>query len=96
MCRISDFELRKEGCNFTKVNRCGDMKKILVASLLLLALGSIAHGQGCSVCTKAAAGLDDKSAKGLNGGIVYLAFLPLTFMGAIGFVWWRHNRGKAH
>ncbi len=49
-------------------------------------------GQGCAVCTKAAAGLDDKSAKGLNGGIVYLAFLPLAFMGTLGYIWWRHNK----
>ena len=67
------------------------MKKALLA-LWLLAAAPHALAQGCAVCTKMAEGLDDKSAKGLNGGIVYLAFLPLVFMGAIGFVWWRHNR----
>lgn len=68
------------------------MKKIVFAGLMLFSLSYGAHGQGCSVCTKAAAGLDDKSAKGLNGGIIYLAFLPLVIMGTVGFVWWKNNR----
>lgn len=60
--------------------------------MLLTFTPALVHAQGCSVCTKAAAGLDDKSAKGLNGGIIYLAFLPLIIMGTVGFVWWKHNR----
>jgi hypothetical protein len=68
------------------------MKKTLLIGLVLIALMQTARGQGCSVCTKTAEGLSDKSAKGLNGGIVYLAFLPIALMGTIGFVWWRHNR----
>ncbi len=59
---------------------------------LLLNLVQQALAQGCSVCTKTAAGLDEKSARGLNGGIIYLAFLPLVLMGTIGFLWYRHNR----
>ena len=62
------------------------MKQVVLASCLFVMLsGSVAKGQGCSVCTKTAQGLDDKSAKGLNGGIIYLAFLPLT-IGAAGGV----------
>ncbi len=68
------------------------MKRFVFAGLLLIMLSGAAYGQGCSVCTKAAAGMDDKSAKGLNGGIVYLAFLPLIFMGTVGFLWWKQNR----
>jgi len=69
------------------------MKKGVLLGLLLIIFAHAAWAQGCSVCTKAAAGLDDKSAKGLNGGIVYLAFLPLVIMGTLGFVWYRHNKG---
>ena len=68
------------------------MKKYLLIAFLMLALPHIVAAQGCSVCTKTAAGLDDKSAKGLNGGIIYLAFLPLTIMGTVGFIWYRRNR----
>ncbi len=70
------------------------MKRIVFVGLLLVLLSGISYGQGCSVCTKTAAGLDDKSAKGLNGGIIYLAFLPLAIMGTIGFVWWKNSNPK--
>ena len=73
------------------------MKKYLLAAILVLGLAAAspaAHAQGCSVCTKTAQGLDDKSAKGLNGGIIYLAFLPLIIMGSIGFVWWRSRNAQ--
>jgi hypothetical protein len=41
------------------------------------------------MCTKTAASLDDKAARGLNGGIIYLALMPLTFIGFIGYRWYR-------
>ena len=67
-------------------------KKLLIA-LMLTCFTSAAIAQGCSLCTKTAGELDDKSAKGLNNGILYLAALPLTILGTVGFVWWKHNRG---
>ena len=67
------------------------MKKMILVMMLLLAVPYMVDAQGCSVCTKTAAGLDDKSAKGLNAGIIYLAFLPLTIMGTVGIIWWRRN-----
>ncbi len=70
------------------------MKRIVIAGLLLLISG-ISYAQGCSVCTKVAAGMDDKSAKGLNGGIIYLAFLPLIIMGTLGFIWWRSSNSRS-
>jgi len=68
------------------------MKRVVLTVSILMMLTGVSFGQGCAVCTKAAAGMDDKSAKGLNGGIVYLAFLPLVFMGTLGYIWWRHNK----
>lgn len=65
------------------------MKKLLLVCCLLFAAAPAVHAQGCSVCTKTAAGLDDKSAKGLNGGILYLAFLPLGIMCTLGYIWWK-------
>ncbi len=71
------------------------MKKVLFSLLLLVALSPIVHGQGCSVCTKTAQGLDNKSANGINTGIIYLAFLPLTIMGTLGYIWWRSSSRNA-
>ncbi len=68
------------------------MKKAIFALLLSFAIapGAQALAQGCSVCTTSE--LDAKSARGLNGGIVYLATLPLIAIGSIGFIWWRRTR----
>lgn len=46
----------------------------------------------CAMCTKTAASLDDKAAKGLNSGILYLAFMPMTLITVIGYRWWKANR----
>jgi hypothetical protein len=70
------------------------MKKSVLIISLLLALSPAVWAQGCSVCTKTAAGLDDKSARGLNGGILYLALLPLGIMGTMGFIWWRSKNAE--
>lgn len=56
---------------------------------LLLSTWSYAQ---CSVCTKTAADMGDEVATGLNLGIVYLAFLPLTIIGTIGYFWWKRYR----
>ena len=68
-------------------------KKLLIV-LMLTCTAPAAFAQGCSLCTKTAGELDDKSAKGLNSGILYLAALPLTILGTVGFVWWRSNKGR--
>lgn len=71
------------------------MKKwlLVVVVILLAGVGSISkvHAQGCAVCTKTASQLGSKSARGLNGGIIYLATLPLVVLGTVGFIWWRRN-----
>ncbi len=73
------------------------MKKSLLVILLLVLLMPLAYqagAQGCAICTKTAAGLGEKSARGLNGGILYLAAIPLTLLGSIGFIWWKHNKNN--
>jgi hypothetical protein len=67
------------------------MAKRIFFIILLGLYSSLAISQ-CSMCTKTAASLDDKSAKGLNSGIIYLAALPLIMMGFIGFKWWKQNK----
>lgn len=68
------------------------MKKWLLIILLICSGASAGYSQGCAMCTKTAAGLDNKSAKGLNAGILYLATLPLLILGTVGFIWWKHSK----
>jgi hypothetical protein len=60
-----------------------------------LFLPTLSRAQGCAVCTKTASNLDAKGARGLNGGILYLAFLPITILGTVGYLWWR-GEGRSH
>lgn len=71
------------------------MKKWLFALLFAVVLvpGEVA-AQGCSICTKTASELGEKPAKGLNKGIVYLALLPLTIIGGLGYFWFRAQRAQ--
>lgn len=68
------------------------MKRLVLIAGLMIVTGSAVLAQGCSVCTKTAAGLDNKSAKGLNTGILYLALLPAGIMGTVGFFWWKGRK----
>ncbi len=68
------------------------MRSILILLICLMSFSSVSKGQGCSVCTKTAAGLDDKGAKGMNAGILYLALIPLAMIGTIGFIWWKYQK----
>jgi hypothetical protein len=70
------------------------MKKWVV--ILLFTVGSTLFGVNsyaqCSVCTRSAQQLGEKPAKGLNAGILYLAFAPFAIGGYI-FYRWRKNEG---
>ena len=46
----------------------------------------------CSICTKTAQQMGEKSAKGMNSGIIYLMLTPLAIMGYIGYRWYQSNR----
>jgi hypothetical protein len=70
------------------------VKKILCISGVMAFAGYRALAQGCAVCSNTSAALDDKGARGLNGGIIYLAFLPLTIMLTLGYIWWRANKSN--
>jgi hypothetical protein len=51
------------------------------------------HAQ-CSICTRTAQQLGEKPAKGLNAGILYLAFTPLILIGFIGYKFYKRNSQK--
>jgi hypothetical protein len=71
------------------------MKKRLLAYILifcfLFLISGPSEGQ-CSICTKTAQQLGEKPAKGLNAGILYLAFTPFIIVGFIGYRWWKNNQ----
>ena len=58
--------------------------------MVLCSLAEPAQAQ-CSICTKTAAQLGEKPAKGLNLGILYLALAPFAIVGVIGYRWWKRN-----
>jgi hypothetical protein len=48
----------------------------------------------CSICTKTAQQLGEKPARGLNSGIIYLAFAPFAIGGYILYRWLKNNRAS--
>ena len=81
--------------SFREYYLCRVMKRIwtilIVAFILSLFTVNLAQAQ-CSICTRTAQQLGEKPAKGLNAGILYLAFTPLIIGGIIGYRWWRNNK----
>lgn len=70
------------------------MKKIFLLLMFLFIVAVVASPvlAQCSICTRTAAQLGEKPAKGLNTGILYLAFTPIAVMGFIFYRWWRLNK----
>jgi len=46
----------------------------------------------CSICSRTAEQMGEKSALGLNTGIIYLMAVPFLVVGLIFFRWWRQNK----
>jgi len=72
----------------------GLFKLILCVSLLLAASGANSLSAQCSVCTRTAQQLGEKPARGLNAGIIYLAFTPLILIGIIGYRVFRKGKSQ--
>lgn len=67
---------------------------MLILFILCFSFVSLELNAQCSICTRTAQQLGEGPAKGLNAGIIYLAFTPLAIGGIIGYRWWRQNRGE--
>jgi len=65
--------------------------QFFIVLILFLFSGTELMAQ-CSICTKTAQQLGEGPAKGLNAGIIYLAFIPLALIGVISFRWWQRNK----
>ncbi|HMR92757.1 MAG TPA: hypothetical protein PKC69_10590 [Chitinophagaceae bacterium] len=71
------------------------MKKRILTGVCVIAFmifATPAAMSQCSICTKTAQQLGEKPAKGMNGGILYLAFFPMAIVGVIGYRWWKNNK----
>jgi hypothetical protein len=71
------------------------MKKMIAAGALALFLTvftAAEAGAQCSICTRTAQQMGEKPAKGLNAGILYIAFIPFAIAGYVGYRWWHSNR----
>lgn len=71
------------------------MKKVTLAlffALMFLLINTSDISAQCSICTKTAQQLGEKPAKGMNSGILYLAFTPFAIVGYIGYRWWKNNK----
>lgn len=62
--------------------------------LFLFILVSIDSQAQCSICTRTAQQLGEKPARGLNAGILYLAFTPLILIGFIGYKAYKKYNNK--
>jgi hypothetical protein len=61
---------------------------------LVFILASVDSQAQCSICTRTAQQLGEKPARGLNAGILYLAFTPLLLIGFIGYKFYRKYNSK--
>jgi hypothetical protein len=63
---------------------------VLIFGIFFLLISINSEAQ-CSICTRTAQQLGEKPARGLNAGILYLAFTPLVLIGFIAYKWWKKN-----
>jgi hypothetical protein len=71
------------------------MKKwVMILVFFSLSATAMESAAQCSICTKTAQQLGEKPAKGMNSGILYLAFAPFAIVGYIGYRWWKNNKGE--
>lgn len=75
---------------FTGMKRWG----LVLFFVLFFSLAGMEAVAQCSVCTKTAQQLGEGPAKGMNSGILYLAFTPFAIVGYVGYRWWKNHRGQ--
>ncbi|HNP53226.1 MAG TPA: hypothetical protein PKK69_01355 [Ferruginibacter sp.] len=68
--------------------------KVLGLFLIALLVMVIDCQAQCSLCTKTASQLGEKTGLGLNKAILYLMLTPFAVMGYIAFRWWKSNRSQ--
>jgi hypothetical protein len=76
------------------LQKIAGMKKwgLIVLFIISSSLLGVDSKAQCSICTKTTQQLGEKPAKGMNSGILYLAFAPFAIVGYIGYRWWHNNK----
>lgn len=64
----------------------------IILFTFFFSLFAVSTSAQCSICTKTAQQLGEKPAKGMNSGILYLAFAPFAIVGFVALRWWKNNR----
>jgi hypothetical protein len=67
---------------------------LIFAFVVFFIFSSINADAQCSICTRTAQQLGEKPARGLNAGILYLAFTPLILIGFIGYRFYQRNKDR--
>ncbi len=62
-----------------------------IFTLLLLVVSMPEVWAQCSICTKIAGDQGEGVAKSFNAGILYLAAIPFTVVGFVGYRWYKAN-----
>lgn len=89
------FRLPENGVALQVAKYC-DMKTrhLIGVTLLVLLFVMISIPEvmaQCSICSKVAADQGEGAAKGFNAGILYLAAIPFSVIGFIGYRWYKLN-----
>lgn len=66
------------------------LRKLFMVFVLMISV--VAASAQCSICAKTASQMGEDAARGLNGGILYLAAAPFLILSYIGYRWWQNNR----
>lgn len=71
---------------------CAVRKMVIISAFIVLVSAPTTRSFAqCSICTRTAQQLGEKPAKGLNSGILYLAFAPFAIAAFVGYRWWKNN-----
>jgi len=70
------------------------MKKLVIAVVLSFVLSGLFFQYSaaqCSICTRTAQQMGERPARGMNGGIIYLASAPFLLAGYVFYRWKKSN-----
>lgn len=73
------------------MKKCG----LILLFFIYYSLLTIDSSAQCSICTKTAQQLGEKPAKGMNSGILYLAFAPFAIVGFVAYRWVKNHRNPS-